>query len=456
VTAEVAVINRLAVALAADSAVTITKGDTAKVFSSDNKIFELSSTRPIGLMTYHSTQFFGVPWEIIAKDFRKGHEAFYSDDIFGWVDAFKKFLIKDFLPAEDAQKEFVSVLLQDVFDAVHDDFQDRQFALAFPPTKPKSRSGRSSRPRRPTDAEFRAEFHNSIKKIGETFDPWAVSDSITSEQASQWLALYDAEYQSAFSKAFSRFPLQSAEQDLLKDLAIKSLKSSKPGETATGLVFAGFGEKDLFPALQCIEVNGVIGGELRVVDLERVVIDRAETTAEIVPFADRDTVDSLLFNRSAEYEKLVTDHFREVIEQVGQAVVEDLGRNAEVKKDYGARVRIAAREAMERFKQDVGPEIDDLFSSDMLDIVRHMPKQEVASIAESLVSVSSIRRKVMIGPETVGGPVDVAVISRHEGFVWVKRKYYFTPDINPRYMWRAFKSDANPSLGGENDGKTDK
>jgi len=242
----------------------------------------------------------------------------------------------------------------------------------------------------------------------------------------------------------------------LKDLAIKSLKSSKPGETTTGLVFAGFGEKDLFPALQCIEVNGAIGGELRVVDLERVVIDRAETTAEIVPFADRDTVDSLLFNRSAEYEKLVTDHFREVIEQVGQAVVEDLGRNAEVKKDYGARVRIAAREAMERFKQDVGPEIDDLFSSDMLDIVRHMPKQEVASIAESLVSVSSIRRKVMIGPETVGGPVDVAVISRHEGFVWVKRKYYFTPDINPRYMWRAFKSDANPSLGGENDGKTDK
>jgi len=30
----------------------------------------------------------------------------------------------------------------------------------------------------------------------------------------------------------------------------------------------------------------------------------------------------------------------------------------------------------------------------------------------------------------------VAVISEAEGFVWVKRKHYFSPELNPRYMRR--------------------
>ena len=60
-TAEIAVINRLAVALAADSAVTITKGSDAKVFPSDNKIFELSRRHPIALRYEWRT--FGVASE---------------------------------------------------------------------------------------------------------------------------------------------------------------------------------------------------------------------------------------------------------------------------------------------------------------------------------------------------------------------------------------------------------
>lgn len=30
----------------------------------------------------------------------------------------------------------------------------------------------------------------------------------------------------------------------------------------------------------------------------------------------------------------------------------------------------------------------------------------------------------------IGGPVDVAVISKHDGFIWLKRKLYFNPELN--------------------------
>lgn len=67
------------------------------------------------------------------------------------------------------------------------------------------------------------------------------------------------------------------------------------------------------------------------------------------------------------------------------------------------------------------------------DLVQAMPKREVAEFAESLVAMTAVRRKMSLQSETVGGPVDVAVMSRHEGFVWVKRKHYFPLDLNPRY-----------------------
>jgi len=41
--------------------------------------------------------------------------------------------------------------------------------------------------------------------------------------------------------------------------------------------------------------------------------------------------------------------------------------------------------------------------------------------------------------ETVGGPIDVAVISKGEGFVWIKRKYYFEKEINPHFIAKYYK-----------------
>ena len=128
-TAEVAVMNRLAVALAADSAVTISRGDTSKVFPSDNKIFELSQTQPVGMMIYHSTQFFGVPWEIIAKDFRQNHADLQCDTLFCWVSKFRDFIVSRFCPSDAAQEEFVRSLIAETLEEVISRFAQRQFQI---------------------------------------------------------------------------------------------------------------------------------------------------------------------------------------------------------------------------------------------------------------------------------------------------------------------------------------
>jgi hypothetical protein len=45
--------------------------------------------------------------------------------------------------------------------------------------------------------------------------------------------------------------------------------------------------------------------------------------------------------------------------------------------------------------------------------------------------------------ETVGGPIDVAVISKGDGLVWVKRKHYFPAELNQHFFSNYFRGLKN-------------
>ena len=69
-TAEIAIMNKEAIALAADSAVTMTVESGQKIFTSANKLFALSKYHPVGIMVYGNAVFMGIPWENIIKTYR--------------------------------------------------------------------------------------------------------------------------------------------------------------------------------------------------------------------------------------------------------------------------------------------------------------------------------------------------------------------------------------------------
>lgn len=71
-----------------------------------------------------------------------------------------------------------------------------------------------------------------------------------------------------------------------------------------------------------------------------------------------------------------------------------------------------------------------------MSVVRVLPKDELSLMAETLVSLTSFKRRVSPGYESVGEPIDVAIITKGDGFVWVKRKHYFTHELNPDWIER--------------------
>lgn len=60
-----------------------------------------------------------------------------------------------------------------------------------------------------------------------------------------------------------------------------------------------------------------------------------------------------------------------------------------------------------------------------------MPLQNAIDLAEFMVDVTIKWVRFSPGPPFVAGPIELAAISKHEGFRWIRRKYYFSTDLNP-------------------------
>lgn len=66
-------------------------------------------------------------------------------------------------------------------------------------------------------------------------------------------------------------------------------------------------------------------------------------------------------------------------------------------------------------------------------ILPAMPIQDAIHLARFMVETTIGMVKFSINrTKTVGGPVEIAVITKHEGFKWVQRKHFFSEELNPR------------------------
>jgi hypothetical protein len=59
-----------------------------------------------------------------------------------------------------------------------------------------------------------------------------------------------------------------------------------------------------------------------------------------------------------------------------------------------------------------------------------MPIQDAIDLARFLVETAARFARYGLRPETIGGPTEIAAITKHEGFKWVARKHYYSADLN--------------------------
>ena len=77
-------------------------------------------------------------------------------------------------------------------------------------------------------------------------------------------------------------------------------------------------------------------------------------------------------------------------------------------------------------QKELEEKIDDIimekFTSGLVNTVEFFNVEDMVNMAESLISITNLQRHITSSEETVGGPIDVAVITKTGGFQWAKQK----------------------------------
>jgi hypothetical protein len=434
VTAEVAILNKLAVALAADSAVTVGQGgESKKVFNSADKLFELSTNQPIACMIFSGGQFMQAPLPVLIKDFRSvGKEADTVKEVANeLLEHFQRFASTS---PDEVKIAPIAELTWRVTDFLNDRFQE-QLQLKVEALGTPDEDGEPVTPEK------------LIHKI------WDQIVRLLERLATNWkdaafLGEYppEAEIRAAVNGALdgASFPVLDVYRERVIVVIEAALKKVSMFASSTGLVVAGFGKTELFPTLVHIDLFEPVLGILKYREIETVDIDRKGTRSRVMAFAQREMAERFLFGLDSSLKRKLTLFAKSTVAGIGEAILSGLTFSSpDEKAALSGAIQTAERSFVEEFDKTGLEAIRSESQEAVEGVVEFMPKQDLAEFAEALVNLSSLQRRVHSGFETVGGPIDVAVISKAEGLVWVKRKHYFPAELNARFFRR---------LGGNLDG----
>lgn len=423
-TAEAAVMNRLGVALAADSAVTISLGaGEQKIYTSSDKLFHISEGAPVGLLVYGNAHFLEVPWETVTKEFRRDLTGVVFDHINEYADRFFTFLAehKDLFPRK-IEDQSVARLIAALFLSVREQIRrelDREVD---------SRNG--------LDESAIPEIVRAV--IRRQLEAVRTRDRLSdfSEKSVSKVRNRNRSIASEIRKhIFATLPLGRTGVRDLNTMAAEMLTRHFFGSAQSGVVVAGFGEKDYMPALLHYRVEEKVLGRPRMV-LEGENRISPSNNASVYAFAQQETVHTFMEGIDPDLADFMSTSVTNLFEGIGDHIV-----NAVNEIDEGIASKLDPV-----LKAALSPLVKDLLKTwesrrahqwvPVIEIVSALPKDELADMAEALVNLTKFRRRVTPASETVGGPIDVAIISKGDGFVWIKRKHYFPGELNPRTMAR--------------------
>lgn len=420
-TSEVAILNKQAIALAADSAVTIRKKSGDKIFPSVNKIFMLSNEHPVGIMLYGGGSLMGIPWETLFKMYKDKYGSERHDFLKGYADNFIKFLKTTALNFfnEEYQKEFL-----------------KQYAYGNLYSLSKF-----------LNKKFPEEGPRPVEEVEKTVGV-VISDILNFYKDKEYIPSIDEKFETRlillFRKTIYQYIKEIFGEDILNnkkimsqifDIAINCFtKFSIFNEGNSGVVIAGFGEKEIFPSLKAFLIDGIVLNHLIYKEDENHDEQiNFERTATILPFAQDDMIMTFMTGMDPRLRESIKSDLKEIYQKYYK-----LFFNLESVKNLDEDIRIEIEkefnERKEKLENDYNTGLHKYqkkhCSGPVMDIVASLPKTELASMAETFINLTSFKRKMSPVSETVAGPIDVAIISKGDGFIWIKRKYYYDPNLN--------------------------
>ncbi|MCM3739321.1 hypothetical protein M3210_03460 [Oceanobacillus luteolus] len=418
-TAEVAVLNKHGIAMAADSAITSGREGIQKVYNTANKLFALSEKHSIGIMVYGAASFMEVPWEVIIKSYREVICDRTFNHLHDYMEDFLRFLNED---ARFKNEEVEEIIVYRIF------------------------SDNLKRLVKEVEEKMASKEHMEEGVTSERVTNWldaCAGRMIQSyrKQRKWFIELEEAAFKERFSSVVNevideliRYDIPDELIEKLHELAYEATVKDYFSVGSTGFVIGGYGDEEIFPQLLNYRLEGFVFGQLKYKKLKDKKIsyttDKDDGTASITAFAQRDMVDSFIKGIEPNMEDVMFRIISSVIKNYHDQIQKNL--RIEFTEEEVTKLQKMGKEVYDSMEIAVKEYQEKNYVEPLLGVVRSLPKEELADMAEALVSLTTFKRRVTRATESVGPPIDVAVITKGDGFVWKKRKSYIDPQINSR------------------------
>ena len=424
-TAVIGIINKSAAAIAADSAVTVNGPRGPKIFNNANKIFQLSKKHPVGLMIYNNGEFLGTPWEVVIKQYRQQLDGTSFPTLSEYKDDFVRYLhTKNFFSDSVQQKRMLYYMICDFLKHIFKEVTTEQAALIQ--TQP---------------PDIGLQLADCVRtKISDVLLNYESITDFSPEMVDFTEPDFDAFGFTGLSNAvnyvFNQNGIPVAFVDIqsnLKKLTYFILKSKKYFNFFSGLVFSGFGDDEYFPSLISINVSIAINNRLRYYqdDMGTIAVSHQNQSA-IRPFAQKDVIDTVLSGIDPRLANLYFHQFDSFIRKNNETIAQHIETS---RPDLAAIVRsIDSNPLTIELQRLINAERKKHYIDPLLGAIGTLSKEDLAEMAESLINLTYLKRRFTFAEESVGGPVDVAIITKGDGFIWIKRKHYFKKELNSLYF----------------------
>lgn len=399
-TAEVVIMNKLAVALAADSASTL---DGTGDFFTSNKLFQLKDAEPVGLMVYGGNEFMGIPWETVVGLYRTASESNCFDRLIDYANDFIQFLHN--IPFLSTAEVMASVMW--IVDVQLRYFSQEIVRQAKPHDESSTGQGIMT--------ALTALLESHLKEM----ETYPLVGGITPNLEQAVISHYGAAIHAAVNEQFGELPNSETLHAPCQRLIVGKLLRGR-FLSASGIVFTGYGRKDVLPAMAESKIYFNILGELGHTPLDTTAIS-FQFGAHIRPFAQTEMIDTFMEGIDPALNQRMFQAMKTAFDDLLDNVSQRLFIHEEHKKH---ELQEISKGLLQTFQDEMKVYGYKGYIKPVLEAITEMGKQDLAKMAETLVSLTAFKSQVSYDSESVGGEIDVAVISKNDGFVWVKRKHY--------------------------------
>lgn len=424
-TAVVGILNKEAVVLAADSAVTISGGNNRKIFNHANKIFRISNKAPVGLMIYNNALFMGTPWEVIIKSYREHIGNLEFPLLKDYQENFLQFLRdRNFFSNEAFQKQMLIGFCNGVFEIINRSSIEKENPIILIQAQKNI-------------ASIQSLIENKIDEIWTQVNQNTLlkSPDFTDLQSVDFFNGAVDELHESITNSYANFGITFNQDRLnkLRSIIFQLLVSQNYFNNFSGLVFSGYGKEEIFPSLVPIQISFAWNNRLRYfVEENGIATISIQMHSAIRPFAQQDVIDTILSGIDPNLRKFFIQNFGTFMQKYNDLILQIVGKR---RKQLASQIsNISVENLLKEYALEMQQVQQQNYISPLMGAIATLSKEDLAEMAESLIYLTYLKRRITFAEESVGGPVDVAIISKGDGFIWKKRKHYFKPELNPHFF----------------------